>query len=81
MKVAEPQTDEVMDYRGLAMYLKLAQTTLRRRVMLGRIPYFKIGRSVRFSKNKIDLWLEEQHQGAKQKKAKENIDSDGEEND
>ena len=50
--------DEVMDYRGLAEYMKLAEGTLRHWVMSREIPYFKIGRSVRFSKKQIDLWLE-----------------------
>jgi len=51
------QTDEVMDYKGLSAYLKFAQNTLRHKVMLGEIPFFKIGRSVRFSKKDIDAWL------------------------
>ena len=52
-------TDEVMDYRGLSGYVKLAEGTLRKKVMRGEIPFFKIGRSVRFSKKRIDAWLEE----------------------
>ena len=53
--------DEVMNYRGLSTYMKLAQGTLRHKVMRGEIPYFKIGWSVRFSKREIDLWLAEHH--------------------
>ena len=60
MKLVEPPTDEVMDYRGLSVYMKMAQGTLRHWVMQGRIPFFKIGFSVRFSKKHIDAWLEEQ---------------------
>ena len=63
MKVLEPPTDEVMDYRGLSAYLKMAQGTLRHRVMRGEIPFFKIGSSVRFAKKHIDKWLEEHHRG------------------
>ena len=59
--------DEVMDYRGLSAYLKMAQGTLRHRVMNGEIPYFKIGQSVRFSKKHIDLWLEGHHRKLQQK--------------
>ena len=51
--------DEVMDYRGAAVYLKMAAGTLRHKVMKGTIPFFKIGSSVRFSKNDIDAWLKE----------------------
>ena len=53
--------DEVMDYRGLAAYMKYSQDTLRQKVMRKEIPYFKIGASVRFSKKHIDAWLEEHH--------------------
>jgi excisionase family DNA binding protein len=59
MKVVEPPTDEVMDYRGLSGYVKLAEGTLRKMVMRGEIPFFKIRSSVRFSKKRIDAWLEE----------------------
>lgn len=52
------QPDEVMDYRGLSAYVKLAHGTLRHKVMKGEIPFFKIGSSVRFSKKDIDVWLE-----------------------
>jgi excisionase family DNA binding protein len=59
MKIFEPPTDEVMDYRGLSKYLKFAYGTLRHKVMRGEIPFYKIGGSVRFSKRQIDAWLEE----------------------
>ena len=52
---------EVMNYRGLSMYLKMAEGTLRHKVMRGEIPFFKIGGSVRFSKRHIDVWLEKHH--------------------
>jgi excisionase family DNA binding protein len=61
--------DEVMDYRGLSVYLKMAQGTLRHKVMRGEIPHFKVGHSVRFSKKQIGLWLEEHHKGQRKKKA------------
>jgi len=63
MKLQEGSSDEVMNYRGLSLYLKMSQGTLRRKVMRGAIPYFKIGGSVRFSKKHIDLWLEEYQKG------------------
>ena len=58
-------SDDVMDYRGLSVYLKMAYGTLRHKVMRGEIPYFKIGRSVRFSRKQIDLWLEKHHRELK----------------
>ncbi|MDR0497752.1 MAG: helix-turn-helix domain-containing protein [Treponema sp.] len=69
VKVLEPPTDEVMNYRGLSAYLKMAQGTLRHKVMRGEIPYFKIGQSVRFAKKHIDLWLEGRAKGPQGKKA------------
>jgi len=59
MKPAEPPNDAVMDYRGLSGYMKVAHGTLRHLVMKGEIPFIKIGRSVRFSKKRIDEWLAE----------------------
>jgi excisionase family DNA binding protein len=57
------QSDEVMDYKGLSAYLKMAQNTLRHKVMRGEIPFFKIGKSVRFSKKYIGAWLEKHGKG------------------
>jgi excisionase family DNA binding protein len=59
MKLIEPVNDEVMDYKGLSVYLKYSQGTLRQKVMNSEIPFYKIGTAVRFSKKKIDAWLEE----------------------
>jgi len=59
--------EDVMGYRGLSVYLKLSQNTLRHKVMRGTIPFFKIGGAVRFSKRKIDAWLEEHHKDSKRK--------------
>jgi excisionase family DNA binding protein len=50
---------EVMDYRGLSAYLKMAPNTLRHKVMRNEIPFYKIGSSVRFCKKDIDEWLAE----------------------
>ena len=48
MRVLEPPENEVMDYRGLAVYLKLSESSLRHKVMRGEMPYIKIGSSVRY---------------------------------
>ena len=57
--VAVPVADEVMNYKGLAVYLKLSAGTLRHKVMRNEIPFFKIDGAVRFSKKIIDAWLAE----------------------
>jgi excisionase family DNA binding protein len=76
MKVITPPTDDVMDYKGLSAYLKMSQSTLRQRVMCGKIPFFKIGFSVRFSKRDIDTWLQVHRKSPKRDVA--NGDSKGE---
>jgi excisionase family DNA binding protein len=53
----KPQADEVMDYRALAAYIKLAEGTLRHYVMKGTIPFVEIGTHVRFLKPEIEKWL------------------------
>jgi hypothetical protein len=45
----KPRTDEVMDYRALPAYIKLAEGTLRH--------FVKIGAHVRFLKPEIEKWL------------------------
>lgn len=67
MKLIEGETDEVMNYKGLSVYLKLSQGHLRHKVMRNKIPFFKIDGAVRFSKKKIDAWLEDHHRKTKPK--------------
>ena len=55
--------NEVMNYRELSRYLKMAEGTMRRWVSEGKIPSFKIGRNVRFAKKDIDVWLEKLRRG------------------
>jgi excisionase family DNA binding protein len=57
----KPKADEVMDYRALAAYLKLAEGTLRHYVMDRSIPFVKVGSHVRFLKGEIDKWLLERN--------------------
>ena len=65
MKEIDLAANEVMSYKGLSAYLKLSQGTLRQKVMNGKIPFFKIDGAVRFSKKKIDAWIEEKHKAIK----------------
>jgi excisionase family DNA binding protein len=61
MGAEKPQADEVMNYKTLAVYLKMAEGTLRHYVMEGRLPFVKIGTRVRFLKGEIDRWLLERN--------------------
>lgn len=51
--------ENAIDYRGCAEMTGLAERTLRNMVSKKRIPYYKLGKSVRFSPSKIEAWLEE----------------------
>ena len=42
----------------LSIYLNLKESHLRRLIFLNEIPYFKIGRLIRFKRSEIDAWLE-----------------------
>jgi excisionase family DNA binding protein len=57
----KPKADEVMDYRTLAAYLKVAEGTLRHYVMDKSIPFVKVGTHVRFLKGEIEKWLLERN--------------------
>jgi excisionase family DNA binding protein len=70
MKEIAETADEVMNYKGLSVYLKLSQNTLRHKVMHDAIPFYKIGGAVRFSKKRIDAWLEEHLRDTKKKQIK-----------
>jgi len=59
--------DDVFDYRGLSAYLKLSPNTLRHKVADGKIPFFKIDGAVRFSKRRIDEWIEKLQREGKKK--------------
>jgi excisionase family DNA binding protein len=67
--------NEVMDYRGLSAYLKMAPNTLRHKVMRNEIPFYKIGSSVRFCKKDINEWLVEHKQNKKRNTVGEEIES------
>ncbi|MDR2376726.1 MAG: helix-turn-helix domain-containing protein [Treponema sp.] len=61
MGEGKPGSDEVMDYKALAAYLKMAEGTLRHYVMEKSIPFVKVGTHVRFLKGEIDRWLLERN--------------------
>jgi excisionase family DNA binding protein len=43
--------------KEVAIYLGLSEHTIRAWVKFNRIPFYKLGRSVRFDLTKIDNWL------------------------
>ena len=40
-----------------AEYLRCSVSTVRRLVMKGQIPHFRVGKLVRFRRHDIDVWL------------------------
>ncbi|MBF0215632.1 MAG: helix-turn-helix domain-containing protein [Candidatus Omnitrophica bacterium] len=53
-------TGEVMNVDELAIYLKMKKPTIYKHVEQERLPHFRVGGSLRFRKNTIDKWIEEQ---------------------
>ena len=47
------------DYYGAHLITALSEKTLRNLVSKKKIPYFKLGRAVRFSVAKLNAWMEE----------------------
>jgi len=52
--------DTLWRYPDLARYLKMSTSTLRRDVMLKKIPHVKLGRAVRFQPEVIHEWIKSQ---------------------
>lgn len=52
-----PLTGEVMDVRGVALYLGFSPATIYSKVRDADIPHVRIGNSLRFPKSEIDRWL------------------------
>lgn len=52
--------NEVMTVDELAAYLKIPKSTLYKLVREGQIPSQKVGRHLRFRKETIDRWLDQQ---------------------
>lgn len=53
--------DQVLTVDELAVYLKVAKSTLYKLLGEGKVPGQKVGKHWRFSKTGIDEWLKEPH--------------------
>ncbi|WP_435641117.1 helix-turn-helix domain-containing protein [Micavibrio aeruginosavorus] len=49
--------DEIMTIREVASYLKLAEKSLYRYALEGKVPGFRVGAAWRFRKSDIDAWI------------------------
>jgi excisionase family DNA binding protein len=52
------QEDAIFDKEALAEYLKVDVSWIDKQVMARGIPFFKLGKYVRFKRGRIDKWLE-----------------------
>lgn len=52
--------DEILTFEEVRKYLKLSKSKLYEYVQKRRIPAYKIGRTWRFKKSRLDAWLEKQ---------------------
>jgi excisionase family DNA binding protein len=50
--------DEIFDRESLAGFLKVEGKTVEYLANLKRLPYFKVGREVRFRRSAIERWAE-----------------------
>jgi excisionase family DNA binding protein len=57
--------DEWLDYKGASLFIDAAVGTLQVWICSGRyaIPYYKIGRKVRFKKSELTAWMETRKRG------------------
>ena len=51
--------EEVFDYKQLAEYLKVEEKTIRYLQDVKRLPYFRVGREVRFIRSEIEKWAKQ----------------------
>lgn len=57
------ETERLMTKQEIADFLNVSVKMIDRKVMLNEIPFFKIGRLVRFSKARVVEWMHEGLQG------------------
>jgi excisionase family DNA binding protein len=53
------KNDELMKTDGVARWLNVSESTVRKWVHYGFIPYIKLGGAVRFSRKDIEAWIQE----------------------
>ena len=51
------QKDHILDVEGLAKYLSVDSNWIYKQVSLREIPYFKVGKYLRFKRSEIDKWI------------------------
>ena len=54
-----PSKKRYVDIRFLTQYLSIKEPTIRDWIRFKKIPFFRIGKCIRFDLTKIDDWLKE----------------------
>lgn len=49
--------EKLMTANEVADYLQCSLSTVRRMVMRGKIPHFRLGKLIRFRRSDVDAWL------------------------
>ncbi len=60
MPTDSSQTMELLTIAGVAEFLKISESTVRRLQQRRLIPFFKVGGSIRFTKSDLVSYLEKQ---------------------
>ena len=58
-KCSVEKNDELMKTDEVARWLSISESTVRKWVHYGFIPYIKLGGAVRFSRKDIEAWIQE----------------------
>jgi excisionase family DNA binding protein len=55
--ITRPVSAEIMTVHELALFLKTSDAKVYRMARTGALPAFRIGKSWRFKRNMIDVWI------------------------
>jgi len=59
---------DIFNLVELSKYLMISRSTLYKMTETDRIPHFKVGRQIRFSKETIDRWIRSQEEKSTRKR-------------
>lgn len=55
------ENSTIMTVKEVAKYLRVHESSIYRLSKAGKIPAYRVGRNLRFKKDKIDEWLHQSH--------------------
>ena len=58
LRQQETSAREILTIEEAADYLRLSVFTLREKVRLRQVPFYKVGGAVRFRRSKLDRWID-----------------------